>query len=216
MSSHGGLALVGRLFKRINRPAMIDPHYPVQAERGGIANSDIIMCYLGMLTLGRNDFERALGTAYAMSAAPLLLRADSGFCSRHLITQTLEQAARLGRQVDLLIKWKPRNAPVETLAAQRCADTNTAWTALRACKRECVWSEALSDIEVANTQAQGGHASRRRALRHVYRITARTIDKRGNAFLLPEYVLEGWTTTLSPETSCEAVIALHRDHATHE
>ncbi|WP_291065394.1 hypothetical protein [Hydrogenophaga sp.] len=49
--------------------------------------------------------ERALGTACAVSAAPLLLRADSGFCSQHLIARTLEQAARLGRQVDLLIKW---------------------------------------------------------------------------------------------------------------
>ena len=347
LSSHGGLALVGRLFKRINLPAMIDPHYPVQAERGGIANSDIIKCYLGLLTLGKNDFEavegfrsqrfahqalglravpssatlrqrfdamgvewseladrinravlglrvdgapidfgalstghlpldidtfvmdqsdtvkegvswtyagvdgycpialylgtrgycleldlragsqhsaceseynieRALGTACAVSAAPLLLRADSGFCSQHLITQTLEQAARLGRQVDLLIKWNPRNAPVETLAAQRCADTNTSWTALRAGKRECVWSEALSAIEVANTQAQDGHPRWRRPLRRVYRITERTIDKRGNALLLPEYVLEGWTTTLGPEISCEAVIALYRDHATHE
>jgi hypothetical protein len=37
-----GLALVGRLFKRINLPAMIDPKYPVQTERGGIANSDIL------------------------------------------------------------------------------------------------------------------------------------------------------------------------------
>ena len=34
--------------------------------------------------------------------------------------------------------------------------------------------------------------------------------------LLPEYVLEGWTTTLGPEVSHEQVIALYRDHATHE
>ena len=47
LSSHGGLALVGRLFKRINLAAVIDPKYPV---RGGIANSDILKCYLGLLT----------------------------------------------------------------------------------------------------------------------------------------------------------------------
>jgi len=40
LSSHGGLALVGRLFKRINLPAMIDPQYPV---RSGIAYSDILV-----------------------------------------------------------------------------------------------------------------------------------------------------------------------------
>jgi len=340
LSSHGGLALVGRLFKRINLPAMIDPKYPVQTERGGIANSDILKCYLGLLTLGKNDFEavegfrsqrfvhqalglravpssatlrqrfdamgtewseladrinravlglhingapidfgalstghlpldidtfvmdqsdtakegvsytyagvegycpialylgtrgycleldlragsqhsaceseynieRALGTACAVSAAvAFLLRADSGFCSQHLITQTLEQAARLGRQVDLLIKWNPRSAPVEQIAAQRCADTSTSWMQLRAGKRECLWNEALPAIEIKEGQS--------RALRRVYRLTERTIDKKGNALLLPEYVLEGWTTTLGAEVQAEQVIALYRDHATHE
>jgi Transposase DDE domain group 1 len=336
LSSHGGLALVGRLFKRINLPAMIDPAYPVRA---GIANSDIIKCYLALLTLGKNDFEavegfrsqrfahqalglrtvpssatlrqrfdamgtewseladqinravlglringapidfgalpsghlpldvdtfvmdqsetakegvswtyagvdgycpialylgmrgycleldlragsqhsaleseynieRALGTACAVSAAPLLLRADSGFCSQHLIERSLAQAARLQRQVDLLIKWNPRSAPVEKIAQQRCTDTATAWTVLREGKRECLWSEALDSVEVP--------AGCSRALRRVYRLTERTMDKKGQPLLLPEYVLEGWTTTLGPEVGHEQVIALYRDHATHE
>ena len=348
LSSHGGLALVGRLFKRINLPAMIDPKYPVQTERGGIANSDILKCYLGLLTLGKNDFEavegfrsqrfvhqalglravpssatlrqrfdamgtewseladrinravlslhingapidfgalstghlpldidtfvmdqsdtakegvsytyagvdgycpialylgtrgycleldlragsqhsaceseynieRALGMACAVSAAAaFLLRADSGFCSQHLITQTLEQAARLGRQVDLLIKWNPRSAPVEQIATQRCADTATVWTQLRVGKRECLWTEALSAIEVTDTQGAMAHRTLRHPLRRVYRLTERSIDRRGNALLLPEYVLEGWTTTLGPQVGNEEVIALYRDHATHE
>ena len=55
-----------------------------------------------------------------------------------------------------------------------------------------------------------------RTLRRVYRLTERTIDRRGNALLLPEYVLEGWTTTLGPQVGNEEVIALYRDHATHE
>lgn len=339
LSSHGGLALIGRLFKRINLPAMIDPQYPVQTERGGIANSDILKCYLGLLTLGKNDFEavegfrsqrfvhqalglravpssatlrqrfdamgtewseladrinravlglringagidfgalstghlpldidtfvmdqsdtakegvswtyagvdgycpialylgtrgycleldlragsqhsaceseynieRALGMACAVSAAPLLLRADSGFCSQHLIHRTLEQAATLGRKVDLLIKWNPRSAPVEAIAAQRCADASTAWTQLREGKRECLWQEDLTAIEPDSEHS--------RALRRVYRLTERAIDKKGNALLLPEYVLEGWTTTLSPQIAAEEIIALYRDHATHE
>lgn len=339
LSSHGGLALVGRLFKRINLPALIDPKYPMQTERGGIANSDILKCYLGLLSLGKNDFEavegfrsqrfvtqalglravpssatlrqrfdtmgtqwseladqinravlglhingapidfgalstghlpldidtfvmdqsdtakegvswtyagvqgycpialylgtrgycleldlragsqhsafeseynieRALGTACAVSTAPVLLRADSGFCSQHLITQTLEQAGRLGRQVDLLIKWNPRSAPVEQIAAQRCADTSTLWMQLRAGKRECLWGEALDAL-----QTDAGDS---RALRRVYRLTERTLDKKGNALLLPEYVLEGWSTTLGPEVGNEEVLALYRDHATHE
>ena len=340
LSSHGGLSLVGRLLKRINLPAMIDPQYPV---RGGIANSDILKCYLGLLTLGKNDFEavegfrsqrfahqalglravpscatlrqrfdamgtewseladrinravlglhingapidfgalctghlpldidtfvmdqsdtakegvsytyagvdgycpialylgtrgyclelnlragshsacesaynieRALATACAVSSTTVfLLRADSGFCSQHLIAQTLRSAALLRRQVDLLIKWNPRSAPVEEIAAQCGSDTATVWTQLRKGKRECLWQEELPAIEVADEQGVIQH----RALRRVYRLTERSIDNRGNALLLPEYVLEGWTTTLEPEVSDEQVIALYRDHATHE
>lgn len=86
LSSHGGLALVGRLFKRINLPAMIDPQYPV---RSGIANSDILKCYLALLTLGKNDFEavegfrsqrfahQALGLRAVPSSATLRQRFDA-------------------------------------------------------------------------------------------------------------------------------------------
>jgi hypothetical protein len=88
------------------------------------------------------NIERVLGTACAVTKLPLLLRADSGFCSQHLISRSLEQAAAVGRQVDLLIKWNPRTAPVEKIAAQRCADKATVWTQLREGKRECLWSEA--------------------------------------------------------------------------
>ena len=84
--------------------------------------------------------ERALSTACAVAKAPLLLRADSGFCSQHLMARTLEHAAKLGRQVDLLIKWNPRSAPVEQIAVQRCADVSSTWTQLRVGKRECLWS----------------------------------------------------------------------------
>ena len=154
------------------------------------------------------NIERALGTACAVSSAPLLLRADSGFCSQHLINRTLQQSSVLGRQVDLLIKWNPRTAPVEKIAAQRCTDTATVWAQLREGKRECLWSEGLDAVEIKGQSA--------RALRRVYRLTERTLDKKGQPLLLPEYVLEGWTTTLGPEVSHEQLIALYRDHATHE
>jgi len=97
---------------------------------------------------------------------------------------------------------------VEQIAEQRCADTSTAWTQLRAGKRECLWSEALWSVET-----KGGPS---RALRRVYRLTERSIGKKGNALLLPQYVLKGWTTTLGPEIADQQVIALHRDYATHE
>ncbi len=61
---------------------------------------------------------------------------------------------------------------------------------------ECLWSEALDAVEV-----QDGCS---RALRRVYRLTERTIDKKGQPLLLPEVVLEGWTTTLPMVCACAA------------
>jgi len=51
----------------------------------------------------------------------------------------------------------------------------------------------------------------------VYRLTERTIDKRGVDLRLPEYVPERQTTTPLPAKFSPAeIIALYRDHATHE
>jgi hypothetical protein len=50
--------LVGRWFKRIKRPALLDPKYPV---RSGTANNHILKCYLGLLTLGKHNFEAVKG-----------------------------------------------------------------------------------------------------------------------------------------------------------
>ncbi len=54
LSSQAGLALVGQYLKRINFSALIDPKFPV---RSGVANSDILRSYLGLLCLGKNDFD---------------------------------------------------------------------------------------------------------------------------------------------------------------
>ena len=78
---------------------------------------------------------------------------------------------------------------------------------MRAGKRECLWQEVVDLPGVGGP----GHNARR-----VYRLTERTIDKRGDALLLPEYILEGWTTTLLARFDMQAIIALYADHATHE
>ena len=54
LSSHAGLALIGKYLKCININALIDPAFPV---RSGIANSAILKSYLGLLCLGKNDFD---------------------------------------------------------------------------------------------------------------------------------------------------------------
>jgi len=96
---------------------------------------------------------------------------------------------------------------VEAVAEARKADTSTQWVIHRPGKRECIWQETL---ELAGVGSESNPA------RRVYRLTERTIDKHGVVLLLPEYVLEGWTTTLPARFSATGIIALYCDHATHE
>jgi len=153
------------------------------------------------------NFERALPMAASLVSTPLLVRADSGFCSLKLFREITAQAAELKREVALLIKWNPRRAPVEAVAEARKADTSTQWVIHRPGKRECIWQETL---ELAGVGSESNLA------RRVYRLTERTIDKHGVVLLLPDYVLEGWTTTLPARFSATDIIALYCDHATHE
>jgi len=96
---------------------------------------------------------------------------------------------------------------VETIAASKVADTSTTWVIDRPGKRQCIWQDSL---DLANVGSQAN------PVRRAYRLTERTIDKRGVVLLLPEYVLEGWTTTLPEKFSPAEIIALYCDHATHE
>jgi hypothetical protein len=153
------------------------------------------------------NFERALPMAASLASSPLLVRADSGFCSLKLMQEVTAQASSLKREIAFIIKWNPRRAPVETIASQKTADAALQWETLRPGKRVCIWQEGLDLADV------GSDAN---PARRVYRLTERTIDKRGVALLLPEYALEGWTTTLPEKFSATDIIALYCDHATHE
>lgn len=153
------------------------------------------------------NFERVLPLAASLISTPLLVRADAGFCSLKLMASIAAQAQAAQREMAFIIKWNPRKTPVESIASAKAADTAAQWRPLRDGKRECVWQELLN---------LAGVGSQTNPARRVYRLTERTIDKHGNALLLPQYVLEGWTTTLPGAFDAAQVIALYCDHATHE
>lgn len=153
------------------------------------------------------SLQRTLPMAANLTPGPMLVRADSGFCSAALMQEIWGHAQSLEREIAFIIKWNPRSTPIETVAAQRVQDPGTVWCLEREGKRQCVWSEILQ-IE--------GVGSEERPARRVYRLTERTIDKHGNALLLPSYELEGWTTTLPERFAPHQVIALYQDHGTHE
>jgi len=87
------------------------------------------------------------------------------------------------------------------------ADASTQWTTLRKGKRECIWQENL---------ALPGVGSETNPARRVYCLTERTIDNKGVVLLVPDYELEGWTTTLPARFSPTDIIELYCDHGTHE
>ena len=153
------------------------------------------------------NLERTLPMAARLTALPLLFRADSGLCSAKIMREICQHGADLAREIAFIIKWNPRRAPVEAIAQQRVADVGTLWCVLRDGKRECLWQELLDLPGVGNETNPA---------RRLYRLTERSIDKSGNPLLLPDYVLEGWTTTLPTRFAAHEIIALYCDHATHE
>lgn len=54
LSSHAGLAFIGKGLKRINVNSRIDLKFAV---RSGVANSDIIKSCLALLCMGKSDFD---------------------------------------------------------------------------------------------------------------------------------------------------------------
>ena len=132
-------------------------------------------------------------------------RSDSGFDAARILFQQDEEKrawAAEGRRFDYLTKWNPRKQAMEDWVAQ--ADTTVAWTELRPGKRM-----ALLDLSVERAWQK-----QKRHFRLVVRLIERTIDKKGQELLFPDYQLEGWWTSL--EAKPEKVIELYREHATHE
>ena len=155
------------------------------------------------------NLERVLPMAAKLTPLPLLFRADSGLCSLKIMQEVSNQATALSREIALIIKWNPRKTSVEAIAAERVADVNTIWCHQREGegKRMCMWTQELK-LEGVGTQANPA--------RRVLRLIERTIDKHGHALLLPDYELEGWTTTLPQKFTMQDIIDLYKDHATHE
>jgi hypothetical protein len=151
--------------------------------------------------------ERVVPRARQLTAAPLLVRLDSAHDAR-----TNRRWFENQTEVDYLIKWNPRgDDPHDWLAH---FEEKATWTTLRPGKRVGLYSEVVEE-ETGKNNDEGEPIIRR--VRRVMRLIERTIDRRGQSLLLPEYRLEGWWTSLDEKAADDAkIIALYRDHATSE
>jgi Transposase DDE domain group 1 len=153
------------------------------------------------------DLRRIVPMAQRLSAAgpkaPVLARLDSGFDAVALMAGIESLNAPGLPQLDWLIKWNPRCTDAAELANQRDA-AHAPWEHPRKGKRVVIWEQ---DVELCGVQ---------RKVRRVLRLVERTIGADGQHLIVPEYELDGWTTTLPASLDAAAVIALYADHATHE
>ena len=167
-----------------------------------------------------DNLLRVIPLAQRLSAAgpkaPLLARLDSGLDSAALMgcLESMNQRTNLCPSepglpnVDWIIKWNPRSTERAEMAAQIDAAIDTPgsvrWEHPRAGKRVALWEQAVAVAGVA------------RPVRRVLRLVERTIGAGGQHLIVPEYELDGWTTTLPGSMGPEQIIALYADHGTHE
>lgn len=147
------------------------------------------------------NLERVLPMAKRLTTAPLLVRADSGFDSLKLM-QEIRKEHTQERPVDFLVKWNPRRSG-SGIVHRVVESPDTRWCLCREGKREAIWEERL-------------HIENVGMVRRIYRLTEHTIDRKGQPLLVPDWDLEGWTTTLPSSLDMAEVIDLYADHATHE
>lgn len=147
---------------------------------------------------------RALRDARRITDQPLLVRLDGGNDSIENIDIILEhrQSNKDEAAIDFIIKWNPRRVDkdewLETAEQQGC------WSHQREGKRTAIFSQHVT------RQWQGYDYQ----VRRVIRLSERTIDKHGQALLIPEIELEGWWSSL--ENAEDEVIKLYADHGTSE
>ena len=148
--------------------------------------------------------QRVLARARQLSAAPLLLRLDSGndAIENIAVVEAHNEHDESPAPVHYLIKWNPRQESPEKWLTY--AEEHGDWSAPRAGKRV-----ALFDVH--ETRTHDGYDYR---LRRVMRVIERTIDKRGQQLLVPDIEIEGWWTSLLFDE--ETIISLYAEHATSE
>ncbi len=133
----------------------------------------------------------------SLTQKPLLLRLDSAH-------DAVETRATVDghKKVDYILKWNPRKQDRASWLARGLKEG--AVSEPRRGKRVAVFS--FNQLQE--------HEGKEFSCRLVVRVIERTIDKRGQALLIPDIELEGWWTSLYlPE---KEIIALYQDHGTSE
>jgi len=138
--------------------------------------------------------RRLVGTDTA-----LLVRLDSA----HDAAATLMELSGF-EKTDWIVKWNPRKQDHAAWWKRASKHGTVTENPKRPGKRTALLEETLT-VE---------HEGESVSVRRIVRMVERTIDRKGQALLLPDYELEGWWTNLVLGPS--EVIRLYNDHGTSE
>jgi len=148
--------------------------------------------------------QRVLEQARRVTAAPVLLRLDSGndAIANIAVVEAHNEHHAQADPIHYLIKWNPcQERPEKWLTV---AEQRGAWSTPRPGKR-------VARFDWYETRTHNGYIY---FLRRVMRVVERTIDKQGQQLLVPALELEGWWTSLAFEAV--VIIAFSADHGTPE
>ncbi len=146
--------------------------------------------------------KRVLRRARQLTEAPVLLRLDSGNDAIENVEVVLEHNEMDEPGVDFIIKWNPRKEDPQAWLAY--AQENARFTQPRPGKRVAIFDYTV----------RRHYKGYEYQLRRVMRVIERTIDKKGQALLVPDIEIEGWWTSLT--LAAKKIIALYADHGTSE
>jgi hypothetical protein len=137
----------------------------------------------------------------AKSNARILAQRDSGFDSVRVVSSIEMRNQAALAPVGFLINWNPLSIKVAALPARLDADPATPWEHPRAGKRVGNW-ERWAVVEGAQ-----------RPVRRVLHLVACSIHKHGQALIVPELTIKGWTRNLRISLCAQNITPLHADHS---
>lgn len=141
--------------------------------------------------------NRVIDRARTLTSKKLLVRLDSA----HDALDT-RLALRSREKVSYIIKWNPRREDTSALCAKAFAEGEV---------KEPRPGKKVALLTIRKSQEHEGQTY---IFTKVVRVIKRTIDKRGQALLVPEITVEGWWTNLDlPE---QKIIKLYENHGLSE
>jgi hypothetical protein len=224
---HGGLALVGHC---LNRHTSLTKTARTVVKRHGIPNIELIRTYLGLITVGKSDFEAAepvrtdpffksaLGIKQSPSSARLRQRFDED--AKALVPLLDDASVEFLQSVEVPVSplemghvaldmdvFPMDNSQTHKEGVSYTYKGYDGYAPMAAYQAQKAWTlERDGKMEAVLSEDLPDEPG----LRRIAKVTVRTSDASGQLYLEPDVSLEGWITSLPAEAvSDQQLMALY-------